>query len=69
MKLNKKVCEQCYKEKGKALPWEDERTEKVKATIGWIYCWRTGKWTRLDYEIPDGCRYRLEHAVMGNKPR
>jgi len=73
-KLNKEVCKRCVHECATSegscdfLSWR-ETDELLWNESKQICCWAKVKWEMFSiYEIPDCCRYKLEHIVLNEKP-
>jgi len=73
VKLSKEICKECWNKhsaNNEWLCWHDGYDDEL---------WQSGyMWCRLDVcslssirvdEVRDGCSYKLEHIVLGNKPK
>jgi len=70
MKLNKETCQVCWLKdeeqtgRRKSVEKDDEDAWK----FGTVYCLFDGGWFGFEMdEIPDRCKYKLEHIVLGKR--
>jgi hypothetical protein len=62
--MDKSICQRCFKERLRIQSWND--CDEARWKQGKVFCVAKSE-TVKNKQVPDGCKYALEHVVSEGK--